>query len=467
MHGFLRSSLIGRLLLVALVVSALSIPLFWFLFSNTVDRISRDVVDTRLLEFADQVRGFNASLTITETLPEQTSSLNLSHGGLGGPDIEWVWQISSLEKEPQKSELLQVVGATISSSITKPQNSFTFSNRQTSIGKLRIAERIIEERTSNSEENYQPVHYLVGLSESRYAAYVQDHAKRLNDLALIGMITLSIGFFVMLILIILLVQRQLAGIKTALTKYEKGDTEVIEGQFPAEIQSVINLINDLLRRNQKLVDRTRKYVSKIAHDINHPLAILKNGLHGNADSELLERQINRMTGLVDRYTSLARAIGPEGDTNRKTNVSVSLHDTADGFSLLYRPEPLSIKCQVEDDLQFAISRHDLEAIISNLVSNAHKFATSTILLKAQITNGNLEVTVEDDGPGIPSDKLDTVLNWGKRLDEAPPGTGFGLSIVSDIVDLYDGSIRLSQSPIGGVSATVLLPGPQSTNTQNH
>lgn len=462
MLSFWRSSLIGRLFLVAILVFALSIPLFWFLFSNTIDRISRDVVDTRMLEFADQVRGFRASLIISETQPERNDVLNISRSGLGGPDIEWVWQISSSGTVKQRSELLQLSGAIISSNITKPKNSFSFSNRQTPIGKLRIAERVIEEETNSEGKEKQPVHYLVGLSETRYAAYVKDHTERLIDLALIGMITLSVGFFVMLILIILLAQHQLAGIKTALTNYQKGDSESIEGQFPAEIQAVINLINDLLHRNQKLVERTRKYVSKIAHDINHPLAILKNGLHGNAEPDVLNRQIDRMTGLVDRYTSLARAIGPEGETNRKTNVSRSLHDTADGFGLLYRQAPLTIECDVVEDLQFVISRHDLEAITSNLVSNAHKFATSTILLSAQVTNEQLVVTVEDDGPGIPPDQLDTVLNWGNRLDEAPPGTGFGLSIVSDIVDLYDGSVHLSRSKLNGLAVKIVIPGSQKS-----
>jgi len=173
----------------------------------------------------------------------------------------------------------------------------------------------------------------------------------------------------------------------------------------------------------------------------------------------LNRQIDKIAGLVDRYSSLARAVGPEGENRQRTNIASSLQDTADGFSILYRRSPLTIECNVEEGLSFVISKYDLEAIISNLVSNAHKFSNSLILISAQIHEGALKIKVEDDGPGIPEDQLKLVLNWGTRLDHAPPGTGFGLSIVHDMVDLYNGAIELAPSKLGGLSATITLPAP--------
>lgn len=461
MVSFARSSLINRLILLAIIVFAISIPLFWFLFSASVTSISRDVVDTRMLEFADQVRAYRASL---QTLaPEHTDeeTIESTQTGLGGPDIEWIWQISNADTVSGRSELLRLVDAQISATITKPDRSFIFSNRQTPLGDMRIAERLIDEPTQIGEKDVTRSHYLVGLTQTRYKAYVQDHADRLQDLAFVGVIIMSGGILAMLAIFILLTQRQLAGVKTALAQYEKGDTEGIEGYFPSEIQTVIDLMNDLLLRNQKLIERTRKYVSKITHDINHPLAILKNGLKGDIDLELLNRQISRMAGLVDRYASLARAIGPEGETKQKIDVSASIKDTADGFSILYRRNPLSIICHVEENLTFIIPQHDLEAVISNLVSNAHKYAETEIHISAHLHDTDLEIIVEDDGPGIPAEKMQTALNWGKRLDEAPPGTGFGLSIVTDIMDLYSGSITLSQSDLGGLAATVRFPSTKS------
>lgn len=447
-------------MLLAIIVFAISIPVFWLFFSASVDRISRDVVDTRMLEFADQVRGYRASRQALAPAQAEKGKLLVSQTGLGGPDIDWVWQISAQEKPVLRSELLRIVDVTIPPNIQGRAKQFAFSTRQSPLGLMRIAERILDEPAAAAGENPTTVHYLVGLNEIRYAAYVEDHAKRLGDLTIIGVIVMSAGIFALLALIVVLAQHQLAGVRTALATYEEGESEGIEGHFPSEIQSVINLMNDLLLRNQKLIERTRKYVSKITHDINHPLAILKNGLKGNVDSALLNRQVDRMTGLVDRYASLARAIGPEGESRKKTDVATSLRDTASGFSILYRRTPLEINCQADEQLSFIIPQHDLEAAVSNLVSNAHKYAETEILIAARLIGRDLEITVEDDGPGIPDNQMKTALNWGKRLDESPPGTGFGLSIVSDILDLYGGKITLSASPMGGLKATLLFPGPR-------
>ena len=96
--------------------------------------------------------------------------------------------------------------------------------------------------------------------------------------------------------------------------------------------------------------------------------------------------------------------------------------------------------------------------MSNLVSNAHKFAEEMVVLTAELRRGNLIVRVEDDGPGITAEQREAALNWGGRLDEAPPGTGFGLSIVRDIVALYDGDMRLGEAALGGLSVEIELPG---------
>ena len=164
-----------------------------------------------------------------------------------------------------------------------------------------------------------------------------------------------------------------------------------------------------------------------------------------------------MAGLVDRYSSLARAIGPEGQSGPKTAIADLLEDVAEGFSILYRRNPLEIKCSCDVDLTYAIPRHDLEAMVSNLVSNAHKFADGQVHLSAQISKENLIVSVEDDGPGIPEAERQKALNWGKRLDEAAPGTGFGLSIVTDIADLYEGQLRLGASDLGGLKVEIIIP----------
>jgi signal transduction histidine kinase len=70
-----------------------------------------------------------------------------------------------------------------------------------------------------------------------------------------------------------------------------------------------------------------------------------------------------------------------------------------------------------------------------------------------------EFLVEDDGPGVPKAKRGAVFDLGERLDERPSGAGLGLTIVRDLVALYDGTVGLSESSMGGLRVTLTLPRP--------
>ena len=78
----------------------------------------------------------------------------------------------------------------------------------------------------------------------------------------------------------------------------------------------------------------------------------------------------------------------------------------------------------------------------------------------QIANGDgrLLITVDDDGPGIAPSMREAVLQRGVRADQAAPGSGFGLAIVRELAELYEGSIMLDVSPLGGLRAQLQLPG---------
>lgn len=69
----------------------------------------------------------------------------------------------------------------------------------------------------------------------------------------------------------------------------------------------------------------------------------------------------------------------------------------------------------------------------------------------------MEISVEDDGPGVEEAELEALFERGKRLDERVPGTGLGLAIVRDIVEMYGGNAQLELTPTGGLRAVVRLP----------
>src|SRR5580765_6466497 len=97
-------------------------------------------------------------------------------------------------------------------------------------------------------------------------------------------------------------------------------------------------------------------------------------------------------------------------------------------------------------------------LLGNLLDNACKWARARVELTSTAEPGAIVVTVDDDGPGLAPELRVAVLQRGVRADEAGAGSGFGLAIVRDLAELYGGSVALDASPLGGLRATLRLPG---------
>ncbi|MBX2823328.1 MAG: GHKL domain-containing protein, partial [Gammaproteobacteria bacterium] len=102
-------------------------------------------------------------------------------------------------------------------------------------------------------------------------------------------------------------------------------------------------------------------------------------------------------------------------------------------------------------------RQDMLELIGNLLDNAAKWCRSLVLITIQ-REGGVSIDVEDDGPGCSPQVLSPLTGRGVRVDESVAGHGLGLSIVKDIVDSYDGQVKLQPSTrLGGLKASIFLP----------
>ena len=97
-------------------------------------------------------------------------------------------------------------------------------------------------------------------------------------------------------------------------------------------------------------------------------------------------------------------------------------------------------------------------MLGNLLDNACKWARSHVVIESAQAGDALKITVDDDGPGLAAELRDKVLLRGVRADEKAAGSGLGLAIVRDLADVYRGAITLEASPLGGLRATLSLPG---------
>ncbi len=442
----LPPTLIGRVTTVAVTLSVLAVPIIWVSADIMLRIFAEGVVDSQLRTFGQQLRGARAAAQGTGDF------------AFIEPDLQWVWQISVDGAVEHRSIALAIPDVELPGPESDgPTRSFEVDFEDTAIGRLRLATRTALE--SEGEGAFTPVTYTVGISSERYQGLVDVYVDDLSTLALVATVPTFVCLAALVVAVLLILRLSLNRVELAVDRFRHGATERIEGRFPTELARLIAQVNELLRRNAQMLDRTRRYVSKIAHDLNHPIAVLTNMLKGTPQQDDAQRQLERMGGLVERYTTLARAVGPGALTVRECQVRPVLDDTADSFRLLFRRTPLEIAVDCAPDLAFPVETADLEAILSNLVGNAHKYATARARISAARDATGLTITVDDDGPGIPAAARKTAVAWGRRLDEAPPGSGFGLTIVADLVELYGGSFALDESPMGGLRAEITLPGP--------
>ena len=97
-------------------------------------------------------------------------------------------------------------------------------------------------------------------------------------------------------------------------------------------------------------------------------------------------------------------------------------------------------------------------MLGNLLDNACKWARGRVSVTSTAAASTIVLLVDDDGPGLPEAMRKEVGRRGVRVDQAAPGTGFGLAIVRDLADLHGGALVLEDSPLGGLRARLDLPG---------
>jgi signal transduction histidine kinase len=129
-----------------------------------------------------------------------------------------------------------------------------------------------------------------------------------------------------------------------------------------------------------------------------------------------------------------------------------------------RDRDIKIAFECSPGAKFQGEKQDLEEMAGNLLDNACKWATANVRLRITLESGSeprsgrrLVVLVADDGPGIPADERAKLGKRGLRLDETKPGSGLGLSIVTDLSQLYRGQLQLGESDLGGLEARLELP----------
>jgi two-component system sensor histidine kinase PhoQ len=128
------------------------------------------------------------------------------------------------------------------------------------------------------------------------------------------------------------------------------------------------------------------------------------------------------------------------------------------LSKVYADKAVESEIAVDIDLRFRGDEGDLIEMLGNVLDNAYKWCNKRVRVSAALSEGHLAIQVEDDGPGIADADAQRVLQRGVRADQSVPGYGIGLAVTWDIVEAYEGEIRIATSALGGACVTLHLPG---------
>jgi signal transduction histidine kinase len=236
-----------------------------------------------------------------------------------------------------------------------------------------------------------------------------------------------------------------------------------------EIPRLAMTINEMLDRIQQSHRLQRQFVSDASHELRSPLAVIRQtaevarsypgrvALTSLADDVLAES--TRLEGLVSALLLLARL---DDGYAESTEELVDLDDL-----VLLEAERIRSQASVKVDVsqvsagQVRGSAVLLGQVVRNLAENAVRHAESRVVMAVVEADGWVQLSVEDDGAGVPSHERRRIFGRFVRLDDARArdegGAGLGLAIVLDIVQLSRGTIAADRSPEGGARFRVRLP----------
>ncbi|QDZ09648.1 sensor histidine kinase [Devosia ginsengisoli] len=257
--------------------------------------------------------------------------------------------------------------------------------------------------------------------------------------------------------------RPIDRLSAAIESVREGESVAVTGTYPREIAPLAEEVNELLRSNAQIIERARNQVGNLAHGLKTPIAVLRNeaAARKGALADVVVTESEKMSTMVATYLERARlaartsVVGKKADPTmimlRLTRVMRKIHPDC---TIAFQRPDASLPWFRGDEA-------DLEEMAGNLLDNACKWSNGQVGVRLDAerseTGTMLLIRIDDNGPGLSEEDAQKALRRGVRLDEKTPGSGLGLDIIKELVDVYGGSLALKRSALGGLLAELRLP----------
>jgi signal transduction histidine kinase len=234
--------------------------------------------------------------------------------------------------------------------------------------------------------------------------------------------------------------------------------EPVEPRGPSDIRRAIDAFNAMNRRTVALLDEKDRMLGAIGHDLRTPLASIRiraEGMEPEEERERLVATVEEMHSTLEDILVLART-----GRAREQARSVDLAALADALVEEYRDREAPVELAPAGRTVLQVQPNLLRRALRNLIDNALAYGGGAEV-RVEDGPGEVRLLVEDEGPGIPEDRLGEVLEPFHRLESSRSresgGAGLGLAIAQAVALAHGGRLVLANRPERGLSAVIVLP----------
>jgi two-component system phosphate regulon sensor histidine kinase PhoR len=230
-------------------------------------------------------------------------------------------------------------------------------------------------------------------------------------------------------------------------------------------------------RLRELEGLRQDFVANVSHELRTPLSLIKSAAEtlidgGKSDPvaltrflEIIDKNANRLTLLIDDLLLLAQIDSGRIELRLEPVVlGVAVQDALGDFAAKAQARGVSLEHEVPPGLVARADPNRLRQVLSNLIDNAIKYgsANGRVVVGGRVLeDGRVELSVRDDGPGIPPEAAARVFERFYRADKARSrelgGTGLGLAIVKNVIQAHGGEVRVESTLGAGTGFFVTLP----------
>ncbi len=269
----------------------------------------------------------------------------------------------------------------------------------------------------------------------------------------------SVLLFLVAVLFLRIQVRSIAELAQVAEDFGKGiDNTKFKPSGSSEVRKAAIAFIKMKERIQRQISERTQMLAGVSHDLRTPLTRMKLQaamMPEGEDKKDFLSDIDEMEKMLDGYLSFV-----SGEAGEKSSF-VDMNELILSIINKFRNKKALIRYSTNDEVSAIQGREQaLKRALTNIISNAFRYG-KTIAVKLENNDKKLWVSVEDDGPGIPSDKRDDVFKAFYRLESSrnkeTGGVGLGLSIAKDVVTSHGGTIELGDSELGGLKVLISIP----------